>query len=184
MINKKIDFLSHEEHERKQKSFDYYLAFQQKKDLSIIIEFVRSTPYALKEKWIVEYITELMTRGQHRSLRKIFSPKKGQRWLKNEVAIRNLIIADKVDRFVRQGMNKTQAFEYIYSKDNLIVSKWNIDVGQIRKIYYATKRKQPQLYVSNLENVLEINVYPAKVEVISYGKTHSFFGLLKMRMKT
>lgn len=183
MVAKEDSVLSQKEREWNHLSLQYYLRFQEKEDPEVIIEFMRFSPFALKEKWVVENIMKLWLQGQYHSLQKIFSPKRGGRASENKRAIRNILITDKIDRLVAQGMSKTQAFVHIMTSENDIIGDWNINKDQIKKIYYRTKKKAPQVYVRSHGDFLEVMIHPVRIEVMSDGHSFSAVGLLRMHIK-
>jgi len=183
MVAKKDDLLSQKEREWNQLSQQYNSRFKEKEDPEVIVEFVRFSLFALKEEWVVGAIIKLMLQGQHHSLKKIFSPKRGVKISENQRAIRNILITEKVDRLVAQGMSKTKAFEDIDSQKDGLTSLWNINEDQIKKIYYTTKKKKPQIYVCSHGDFFEIMIYPAKIAVMHGGQSLSAFGLLRLLIK-
>lgn len=183
MVVKKESFMSRKKREWEKVSLEYYQRFQEKEDPEVIVEFVRFSLFALKEEWVVGAIIKLMLQGQHHSLKKIFSPKRGGRISENQQAIRNILITEKVDRLVAQGMSKTKAFEDIYSQQDGLASSWSINEDQIKKIYYATKKKKPLIYVCSHGDFFEVMIYPAKTAFTYDGQSFSAFGLLRMPIK-
>jgi hypothetical protein len=180
MVAKKDSFLSQKKREWSQLSLQYYLRFQEKEDPEVIGEFVRFSFLALKEAWVIDVIMKLVRQGHNHSLQKVFSQKRGGKLRENKRAIRNLLITEEIERLVAQGMSKTQAFEHIFTSENDIVKDWNIDKNQIKKIYYGTKKKHPQIYVRSHGDFLEVMIYPAHIELMKEGHGLSAFGLLRM----
>jgi hypothetical protein len=164
-------------------SMQYCRTFQETEDPEVLIEFVKSSLFSLKEGWVIEAVMKLVTHGEYGILRKMFTLKRGQK-KENQIAIRNLILMDKIDRLVAQGMNKTKVFEQIISPKNEIIRYWNIgSSNQIKKIYYATRKKKPQVYVQPHGDFIDIWIYPARISVQDNGRDHSLFGLLKICLK-
>ena len=184
MVTKKDGLLSQKKREWNQLSLQYYLRFQEKEDPEVIVELVRFSLLALKEDWVIEAIMKLMLQGHHHSLQKLFSQKRGGKLSENKHTIRNLLITEKIERLVAQGMSKTQAFEHIFTSENNIVRDWNIEKDQIRKIYYQTKKKAPQVYVHSHGDFLEVMIYPAHIVLMKEGHGLSAFGLLRMFLKS
>ena len=183
MVIEKESFLSQKKREWEQVSLEYYQRFQEKENPEVIVEFVRFSLFALKEEWVVGAIIKLMLQGQHHSLKKIFSLKRGEKKSENQLAIRNILITEKVDRLVAQGVSKTKAFEDICSQKDGLASPSNINEDQIKKIYYATKKKKPQIYVCSHGDFFEVMIYPAKIAFMYDGQSLSAFGLLRMLIK-
>lgn len=97
-------------------------------------------------------------------------------------AIRNAIITQKIDDLVAQGMNKTKAVNYHCAQPNKIIQHWNIHTDRIKKIYYATKKKKPEIYVREYADSFEMYAYPAKCVITENGKDYACFGLLGYRI--
>jgi hypothetical protein len=184
MVTKKDSLLLQKEREWDQLSRQYYKRFKEKEDPEVIVDFVRFSLFAFKEDWVIGALMKLMLQSHHHSLQKIFSLKRGGKLSENKLTIRNILITEKIERLVAQGMSKTQAFEYIFTSNNTTVSDWNIDRNQIRKIYYRTKKKQPQIYVCSYRDFFEVIIFPAKIEVMKEGHVRSAYGLLRMFLKS
>lgn len=171
-------FLRRRKKEWERKSLKYYKRFQKDRSPGVIIEFVKSSSFALLEGWVMRVIMQWRIEGKHGLLQKVFLPQQGERAENNMYIMRNAIISHSIDALVAQGMNKTAAIECYCAQDNPIVRYWNVHVDQIRRIYYATKKKRPDVYVYEDSNSFVMYVYPAKCVI---GENCILFGLLQQR---
>jgi hypothetical protein len=175
-------FLQRKQQEWQYKSLKYYERFQTNRNPEMLIEFVRSSYFALLEGWVVRVVMQWHIEGKHDLLRKVFLPQQGERAEKNVLIMRNLLITEKIDALLAKGMDKTTAIECYCAENSSIVRYANIDVDHVRKIYYSTKRKKPEIYVREDSDSFEMYLYPAKCVITENGKDYVFFGLWRHRM--
>jgi hypothetical protein len=175
-------FLQRKQKEWQMKSLKYYRRFQRNRKSEVIIKFVKSSSFALLEKWVTSVIVQWHLEGEHGLLQKVFLPQQGERAEKHMLIMRNLLITGRIDALVARGMNKTAAIECYCMENNLIVRHANIDVDHVRRIYYSTKKKKPENYVREDSDYFEMYIYPAKLTITENGRDYVFFGLWRHRL--
>ena len=152
-------------------SKEYRDRYEKLNDPEVVIEFIRRNHFALKEGWVIKIVISWIQTGERDLLKRAFLPHKGESPKKYQKTAFNFFLTERVDRLVEQGMTKTMAFQTVKPPTDI-----HLDPGRIRNIYYATKKKKPQIYIQRTAETLTITAFPAKIQFDVDGKTLTFFG--------
>ena len=140
---KKI-FIENHLKEQSKTSEGYRERFEKTRDPGVVVEFIRETPFALKEEWVVDVIISWLHMGKFELIKRAFLPHKGERSNEYVKEAINFFLCERIDRLVAQGMTKTEAFETVDLHFGKVLVQ--LDPGTIRNRYYATK-KEPKMYI-------------------------------------
>jgi hypothetical protein len=150
----------------------YRNRYETENDPEAVVEFIRGHHFALKELWVINAVMAWRQSGQFDLIRRAFLPHKGERPEGFEKASFDFFLTERVDTLIRQGIRtKTAAFEKVKPPNNVY-----LDPLRIRNIYYATKKKTPQIYIQVNAETLSFMAFPAKVQVDVDGKILTVFG--------
>ena len=165
------DFIKEKYNQWRQISGEYQHAFLSKHDPEVIIEFLKKHSFALKETWVVCQVTKWLLNDRNDLLKRGFLPRRGEQNERNRKKIEYLIIVNEINKLIKKGFTKTQAFEEYANRSHTLRS-----IEGVRNIYYRTLRQKPEIYVSDNGNKISISVFPAKIEFDVNGYKQKLFG--------
>jgi hypothetical protein len=145
--------------------------YEKSNDPEAVIEFIRGFHFALKEAWVIQAVMLWHQAGAVDLIKRAFLPHKGERPEKLKKAVFDFLLTEKIDKLILQGMTATAAFQTV--KPPLDT---HLDPLRIRNIYYATKKKTPQIYIKKTAETLTVMAFPAKWQILIEGGFFTGFG--------
>jgi len=133
------------------------VAYTNTHDPNILIDFIRSSHFALHEKWVASEIDQWRINDLDLLL-KALKPWRGERKEKHFQAMENLEIVIMVEEYSQQGLKREQAFKKITERED--GNGWE----SIRKRYYKTRNFKAEIYIDKTENYTAIKAYPTIIE--------------------
>lgn len=156
------DFIKQKKAEWEALSETYRKRFEKEKSPDVIINFLKKSPDAIHESWVVSEIIKWVINKNTVLLKKAFLPGIGQRVDSNPnmMALRKLAILNFVQHQFKKGATTYEAFE----KASEI--KWyDVVYGPdtVRNLFYKAKKMKPQICVKDDTEKISVFVGPTKV---------------------
>lgn len=146
------------------------------RDPSVLSEFIKSHCHAVYVPWVRDELQRLMI-FETNKIQDIFKRGPGESADQNKLksGAMDLMIYDKVNEKLSEGMNKSEAFETV-SKTKILDEYLN--AGTIKNRYYRAAKAKPEVYLFEDSESIILALAPAKVEVTLPGsdRPKRFYG--------
>ena len=145
--------------------------YEKDNDPEAVIEFIRGFHFALKEAWVIQAVMLWHQAGAVDLIKRAFLPHKGERPEKLKKAIFDLRLTEAIDKLIEQGKTASAAFQTVKPPFDI-----HLDPLRIRNIYYATKKKTPQIHITKTAETLTVTAFPAKWQIPIEDGFYTGFG--------
>jgi hypothetical protein len=153
-------------------SDEYHTRYDGTRDPSVIAEFHKNSFLAMKESWVQNEIIKWYLQHDFESI-KALGLSKGEKKDQNRyiMAVKRLMIFDKVNDLVSKGSTKTEAFRTIGK--NFLGAKCSADA--IRNAYYAGAKFEPEMRIEETEIETITICGPTRVWIPSLPHFYGFW---------
>jgi hypothetical protein len=128
------------------KSEKYRKRYAESGDPKVLAAWFKVSAFALKAGWFQDAIMELRRRDELHAITEIFTlTGRGNRHNPSTSMVKNMMLMDKIDRLVAEGMTKRAAFQAV-AGDYFNIGEHR-GFASVKNSYYKAKRYTPEVYV-------------------------------------
>jgi hypothetical protein len=156
----------------------YHAKFKETNDPSIIGEFYKKSFLAMKEAWVRNEIISWHLRQDFEAL-KVLNLSKGERKEQNRyiMAVKKLMIFDKVNDLVSKGSKKAKAFEAVAV--NFLGEAVSPDT--IRNMFYWAQKFEPEIKIEETTTEIITTCGPTRIWLNDF-RAYGFFEYRKPKI--
>ena len=152
------------------------------RDPLVIAEFIKAHYHAVNVPWVTDELRRLLTFETNR-IQDIFKRGRGEGSAQNRLKTQaqDLMIYDRVNDKVAEGMSKSQAFDAV--SETMIIDEY-LTPGRIKNRYYSATKIRPEVYLFEDSNSITLALAPVRVTGSMPGSDKAGCGYGKVTIAT